>query len=236
MAIDEDPTTPMPKKEKTKKEKKEEKKDEKKKGKDEEKDLSKEKDFLSDLTTDRNAARSKARVRPSAFLFFSPFSFLLHRSLLPSRFPLNVPPTIQAPCSSLLTSLSVVAMVRRSVLLAFSRTHPCSTLVRLVLFSVFASCLIPSLVDNHAVQNVYVTDVLARAHRALAAFRSRAETEDSLREVRNDIKSQMVRAIHRVSVEVTFFETLNKEFGLVQGSLAQLSQPAASGSGSSPSN
>lgn len=75
MAIDEDPTTPMPKKEKAKKEKKEEKKDEKKKGKDEEKDLSKEKDFLSDLPTDRNAARSKARVRSSTFRFLSPFSF-----------------------------------------------------------------------------------------------------------------------------------------------------------------
>ena len=89
------------------------------------------------------------------------------------------------------------------------------------------------LVDNHSVQNVYVTDVLSRAHNALAAFCARAETEDALHEVCSDLKMQMVRAIHRISVEVSFFETLNKEFGLVRGTMAQLSKPIASGSGSS---
>lgn len=86
--------------------------------------------------------------------------------------------------------------------------------------------------DNHSIQNVYITDVLTRAHSTLSSFRSRAETEDALREVCSDIKMQMVRAIHRVLVEVAFFETLNKEFGLIRGTMAQLSKPVASGSGS----
>lgn len=93
-----------------------------------------------------------------------------------------------------------------------------------------------SLDDNNAVSNVYVTEVLSRAHKALTAFTAKAETEDSLREVISDIRMQMVRSVHRISVEVSFFESLNTNLATVQATLAQLSLPAPSSSTSGSSN
>lgn len=90
----------------------------------------------------------------------------------------------------------------------------------------------PPPVDNKAVSNVFVTDVLARAHRALDEFKNRAETEDALREVLSDITMHIVRSVHRISVEVSYVEVLNRELAAVRGNLNSLSQPAASSSGS----
>ena len=76
--------------------------------------------------------------------------------------------------------------------------------------------------DDKALSNVFITDVLARGHRALASFRERAQTEDGLREIVGDMKMVLVRTIHRISVDVTYFESVHGEYQKTSSLLAAL--------------
>ena len=90
--------------------------------------------------------------------------------------------------------------------------------------------------DDKALSNVFITDVLARGHRALSVFRERAQTEDGLREVLGDMRMTLVRTVHRISVDVTYFESIHGEYQKTTALLASLAKkkaPSASEASSS---
>ena len=75
--------------------------------------------------------------------------------------------------------------------------------------------------DDGAVSNTFVSDVVARAHRAIDGFKDRAKDEDTLRGVLGDLKIQMVRSIHRISIETSIFEHLNDEYSQLKSALVR---------------
>ncbi|KAJ3524510.1 hypothetical protein NMY22_g10967 [Coprinellus aureogranulatus] len=85
----------------------------------------------------------------------------------------------------------------------------------------FPDSMLLDFLDDGAVSNTFVRDIMNKVHRQVEAFKDRAQDEDTLRGVLSDLKIQMTRSIHRLSVESAIFEHLNGEYAKLKASLTR---------------
>jgi hypothetical protein len=85
----------------------------------------------------------------------------------------------------------------------------------------------PFSVDDKALSNSYVQGVLGKTHKALSEFSLRAESEEDLRAVLHDVRSQMIRVVHKLQVYSSFWEVLSNEYTGLQASLHNYSSSAS---------
>ena len=84
----------------------------------------------------------------------------------------------------------------------------------------FLSLLKSLSVDDRAISNEFITQVLSQTHSAFANFLDRAQDEDSLRRAIGETRAEMLSVIHKLHIFANYWEFLNKEYTSLKASLA----------------